>query len=101
VSKARDDYYRLKEEVDKYHEGFRGGIHEYVEELKSENEALKQSQSQKQKIKLYEKIEKLEAEKVELIKLLKKCHYFTEASCQGCNMSNKIAELLKKHGVTL
>ena len=72
MSKARDDYYRLKEEVDKYHEGFRGGIHEYVEELESENEQLKNSQSQKQKIKLHEKIEQLEADKAELIKAIQK-----------------------------
>lgn len=71
-----------------------------IPQLEAETEQLKNSQSQKQKIKLHEKIEQLEVEKAELLK-------YIEFAGKCCNShgayeyGKTFQSILKKHGVSL
>ena len=92
MSEAKEAYYKLKHELEQ--------IDDYVTELEAETEQLKNSQSQKQKIKLHEKIEQLEVEKAELLK-------YIEFAGKCCNShgayeyGKTFQSILKKHGVSL
>ena len=70
---VKERYYELKKQTDKYFEGFRDPIHDYVTELEQELTKLKESQTQKSKsiIKLCNRVDKAEAEKAEIMKFVK------------------------------
>ena len=65
---VKERYYELKKQTDKYFEGFRDPIHDYVTELEQELTKLKESQTQKSIIKLCNRVDKAEQEKAELKK---------------------------------
>jgi len=91
---AKDNYYKYLEDMKEIHkEGFRDVITDYVDELEAQNielekviKKLKSSQSQKQKIKMFEKIEELEFQKKEALTL-------------ACNLHYELELFLKKHGI--
>ena len=71
MTTAKERYYELKKQTDKYFEGFRDPIHDYVTELEQELTKLKESQTQKSIIKLCNRVDKAEADKAELMKFVK------------------------------
>ncbi len=66
MNTAKEKYYELKKQTDKYFEGFRDPIHDYVTELEQELTKLKESQTQ-----LCNRVDKAEAEKAEIMKFVK------------------------------
>ena len=61
MSEVRENYYKYLEDMKKiYHEGFRDVITEYVDKLEHQITELKESQKQKQIIKLCERLDKAE-----------------------------------------
>ena len=71
VSEAREKYYKLKHELEHLgHDGLRGEIEDYIEELQQENKQLKESQKQKQIIKLCERLDKAEWQNEQMLKTL-------------------------------
>lgn len=68
---VKEKYYELKKQTDKYFEGFRDPIHDYVIELEQELSKLKESQTQKSIIKLCNRVDKAEVDKAELMKFVK------------------------------
>ena len=72
MSEAREKYYKLKHELEHLgHDGLRGEIEDYIEELQQENKQLKESQKQKQIIKLCERLDKAEQHNKHLISTIK------------------------------
>ena len=74
---VKERYYELKKQTDKYFEGFRDPIHDYVTELEQELTKLKESQTQKSKsiIKLCNRVDKAEADKAELVEFVRDIAY--------------------------
>lgn len=72
---AKERYYELKKQTDKYFEGFRDPIHDYVTELEQELTKLKESQTQKSIIKLCNRMDKAEADKAELLEFVRDIAY--------------------------
>ena len=111
MSEAKEAYYKLKHELEQMgHEGFTEEIDDYVTELEAETEQLKNSQSQKQKIKLHEKIEQLEVEKAEVLEVYKELlleamdlyNYYPNNFRKTVRKYFQIdIEFLAKHGVNL
>lgn len=66
MTTAKERYYELKKQTDKYFEGVRDPIHDYVIELEQELTKLKESQTQKSIIKLCNRVDKAEAENREM-----------------------------------
>jgi len=65
MTTVKERYYELKKQTDKYFEGFRDPIHDYVAELEQELTKLKESQTQ-----LCNRVDKAEAENVGLKKAI-------------------------------
>lgn len=71
MSEAREKYYKLKHELEHLgHDGLRGEIEDYIEELQQENNQLKESQKQKQIIKLCERLDKAEQQNERMLEAL-------------------------------
>lgn len=115
MSEARDKYYELKKEVDKYHDGFSGGIHEYVSELEAENgelqSDLKESRTHHARLaveilNMGNKITELEQQNKELVKFVELMNLYGGLSPEFLPTKSDIIfyesdRLLKKHGVEI
>ena len=75
MTTAKERYYEFKKQADKYFEGFRDPIHDYVIELEQELTKLKESQTQKSIIKLCNRVDKAEADKAELVEFVRDIAY--------------------------
>ena len=75
MSEAREKYYKLKHELEHLgHDGLRGEIEDYIEELQQANNQLKESQKQKQIIKLCERLDKAEQQNERMLEVLKESY---------------------------
>ena len=71
MSEAREKYYKLKHELEHLgHDGLRGEIEDYIEELQQENKQLKESQKQKQIIKLCERLDEAKQQNERMLEAL-------------------------------
>ena len=75
MNTAKERYYEFKSIADRYFEGVRDPIHDYVTELEQELTKLKESQTQKSIIKLCNRVDKAEAEKAELLEFVRDIAY--------------------------
>ena len=72
MSEARERYYKLKSELEHLgNEGLRGEIDDYVNELEQQLSELKESQKQKQIIRLCERLDEAERQNERMLELLK------------------------------
>ena len=71
MSEARERYYKLKSELEHLgNEGLRGEIDDYVTELEQQLSELKESQKQKQIIKLCERLDEAKQQNKQMLEAL-------------------------------